>query len=152
MTSHYTEETTYIFLSQMLHTPYLFLKGNILISRFASTRCRKTSRMHTTKEKMKRNKKKGPTTAIDSSQQQNSYHHQIQHPGNITVLKSNTFKKGTMHKHRRCPIKDFRFSPWRKSALPKQFLQQGNRQAQPMKAKPWFFSLKVMTRHPEEYH
>ena len=53
-----------------------------------------------------------------------------------------------MHKCRCRPIQDLKFSPRRKSELSKQYLQQGNCQAQPIKVRPYIFTLKVMTRHP----
>jgi hypothetical protein len=46
--------------------------------------------------------------------------------------------------HQRCrrPIIDLRFSPWRKSSLSKQCLQQEHCQAQLIKARRWIFTLK----------
>jgi hypothetical protein len=41
-----------------------------------------------------------------------------------SFFKSNASKKGTVHKRHRRPIIDLRFSPWRKSSLSKQYLQQ----------------------------
>jgi hypothetical protein len=55
---------------------------------------------------------------------------------------SNTSKKGTVHKRCRRPIIDLRFSPWRKSLLSKECLQQDHCQAQPIKARFWIFILK----------
>jgi hypothetical protein len=48
-----------------------------------------------------------------------------------------------MYKRNYCPIIGHRFSPWRKSSLTKQYLQQGYCQAQPIKARPWISPRKV---------
>src|SRR3954469_1366064 len=58
---------------------------------------------------------------------------------------NNAFKKETVPKRRRCPTKGHRFSPWRKSLLTKQCLQQDHCQAQPTKARPWIFTLQDKT-------
>jgi hypothetical protein len=50
-----------------------------------------------------------------------------------------------VHKCYRRPIIDLRFSPWRKSSLLKQCLQQEHCQTQPIKARPWIFTLKDRT-------
>jgi hypothetical protein len=50
-----------------------------------------------------------------------------------------------VRKHRRRPIVYLRFSPWRKSSLIKQCLQQEHRQAQTIKARPWIFTLRGKT-------
>ena len=43
--------------------------------------------MHTAKvENKKKGKNKGPAIGINSSQQEHSYHHQIQHPENIKEI------------------------------------------------------------------
>jgi hypothetical protein len=63
----------------------------------------------------------------------------------FSFSKSDTSKKETVHKHRRRPIIDHRFSPWRKSSLIKQCLQQGHCQAQPIKARSWIFTLQGRT-------
>jgi hypothetical protein len=54
---------------------------------------------------------------------------------------SDASKKETVHKRCHRPIIDHRFSPWRKTPLTKQCLQQGHCQAQPIKARPWIFTL-----------
>jgi hypothetical protein len=59
------------------------------------------------------------------------------------ISKNNASKKGTVHRHR--PIIDLRFHPGEKSALTKQCIQQGNCQAQPIKARPWIFILQGRT-------
>jgi hypothetical protein len=48
-----------------------------------------------------------------------------------------------MHKCYRCLIVDLRFLSWRKSKFPKQCLLQGHCQVQPMKARPWGFTLEI---------
>jgi hypothetical protein len=49
--------------------------------------------------------------------------------------KSGASKKEAVHKRYHCLIVDLRFSPWRKSSLTKQCLQQGHCQAQPVMAR-----------------
>jgi hypothetical protein len=49
-----------------------------------------------------------------------------QHHQKFSFFKNNASKKETEHEHHHRPIKDLRFSPWRKSLLSKQCLQQGH--------------------------
>jgi hypothetical protein len=50
-----------------------------------------------------------------------------------------------MHKRRHHPIIDLWFSYWRKAPLTKQCLQEGHCQAQPIKARPWIFTIQGRT-------
>jgi hypothetical protein len=59
------------------------------------------------------------------------------------IFKSDASKKETVHKRCRRPIIDLRFSLEEKFALTKQCLQQGHCQAQPIKVRPWIFTLQV---------
>jgi hypothetical protein len=63
----------------------------------------------------------------------------------FSFSKSDASKKETVHKHHRRLIIDHRFSPWIKSPLTKQCLQQGHCQTQPIKARPWIFTLQDRT-------
>ena len=96
------ETTVEWLLTSSSDCPHFLKKKNILISwRYqlhltsAPIRCFKNiQNAHNPKRKQIRKKNKGLATAINSSQQQHSYHHQIQHPENIKGFQKQWLQEG----------------------------------------------------------